>query len=106
MIQSNLTSSNAINTTPDFVYVPPQALPINNENTKNLYSSYIAKFKSAVYAFLLFLLLSSSSAYKILDIVMKLFSNNIEVIDEECMEPVLLGRIIMAGLMALVIFIL
>ena len=105
MIQSNLTN-NSINNTPDFVYVPPSPLPITNDNAKGFYSTYIAKFKSAVYVFILFLLLSSGSAYKILDIVLKLFSNNIEILDEDCMEPSLLGRIIMSGLMALIIFIL
>lgn len=104
MIQSNLTK-NTINNTPDFVYIPPQ-LPITNDQKQYTYSDYIVKFKTAVYTFALFLLLSSSSAYKILDIVLKLFTNNVEILDEDCLEPSLLGRIIMAGLLALIIFIL
>lgn len=104
MIQSNLTK-NTISNTPDFVYVPPE-LPITNQDKRSFYSDYIAKFRSAVYAFVLFLLLSSSPAYKILDIVLKLFTNNIEIIDEECMEPSILGRIIMGALLAIGVFIL
>ena len=104
MIQSNLTK-NTISNTPDFVYVPPE-LPVLNQDKKSFYSGYIEKFKSAVYAFVLFLLLSSSSAYKILDIILKLGLNNIEILDDECSEPALLGRIIMAGLVGIFIFIL
>ncbi len=65
---------------------------------------YVNKFKSAIYAFILFILLSHKVAYKILDLIIKVFTNNVEVIDEN-ENPLLLGTFIMATLMAIIIFI-
>lgn len=65
---------------------------------------YINKFKSAAYAFVLFILLSHKVAYKILDLIIKVFTNSVEVIDE--MEnPMMLGTLVMAVIMSLIIFI-
>ena len=83
--------------------VKKQEAPVTNSSKMGDFQ-YINKFKSAAYAFVLFILLSHKVAYKILDLIIKVFTNNVEVIDE--MEnPMMLGTIIMAILMALVIFI-
>lgn len=65
---------------------------------------YKNKFKSAVYVFVLFILLSNKVSYRILDIIVKVFSNSIDVIDEN-ENPVFLGYFIMAFLMALIVFV-
>jgi hypothetical protein len=99
--------TNYIKSTPDFVYVPPQ--PLFNDSSKNeksSYSIYITKFKTSLYTFVLFLLLSSTSAYRILDIILKLITPNIDIIDEDCGEPALLGRVIMGTILSIILFIL
>jgi hypothetical protein len=99
--------TNYIKNTPDFVYVPPQPLfDDSSKNEKSSYAIYITKFKTALYAFVLFLVLSSTSAYRILDIILKLVTPNIEIIDEDCGEPALLGRVIMGTIISIILFIL
>lgn len=99
--------TNYIKNTPDFVYVPPQPLfDGDSKNEKSSYGVYISKFKTSIYAFVLFLILSSTSAYKILDIILKLITPNIEIMDDECDEPALLGRVIMGTFMSIILFIL
>jgi len=65
---------------------------------------YVSKFKSAIYAFILFILLSHRVAYKVLDLIIKVFTSNVEVIDEND-NPLILGTFIFAVIIALVIFI-
>jgi hypothetical protein len=99
--------TNYIKSTPDFVYVPPQPLfDDSSKNEKSSYGIYITKFKTAIYAFVLFMILSSTSAYRILDIILKLVTPNIEIMDDQCDEPALLGRVIMGTLMSIILFIL
>jgi hypothetical protein len=94
----------SIQNTPDFVYVPPQ--PIEMMPEKNMYDVYVAKFKTAIYGTLLFIVFSLPSAYKILDIIGKLFSNNIEIVDSEYGEPVPLGRAVMGLIVGILLFLL
>ncbi len=94
----------SIKDTPDFVYVPPQPLQISTE--KSVYDVYIAKFKTAIYGTLLFIVLSLPSAYKILDIIGKLFSSNIDFVDAEYGEPMPLGRAVMGLLVGILLFLL
>lgn len=98
-------NNNYIKTTPDFVYAPPQPFINDFKKNESKYNIYIDKFKTAVYCFVLFLLLSSCSGYKILNIFVKLFNQKIEIMDDECSEPSILGRVIMAFIMAIIIFI-
>ena len=99
--------TNFIKNTPDFVYVPPQPIfDDSSKSEKSSFSIYITKLKTAIYAFVLFLILSSTSAYRILDIILKLITPNIEIIDEDCGEPALLGRVIMGSMMSIILFIL
>lgn len=65
---------------------------------------YMNKFKSAVYASVLFIILSHKVSYKVLDLILKVFINNIEIIDEN-ENPQILGTLIFAVLIALIIFI-
>lgn len=71
---------------------------------KKVNNEYSTKFKSAVYAAVLFILFSHKVAYKILDVILKLFSNRIEVIDDDEV-PQLLGTLILAALIGFIIFI-
>lgn len=65
---------------------------------------YSRKIKLAVIASVLFLLLSNKVAYKILDIILNVFTNNVKVIDDnEC--PQIIGIMIMSLIIGIVIFI-
>jgi hypothetical protein len=98
-------NNNLIKNTPDFVYMPADRNQYA-EQPKGFLDIYICKFKTAVYVALLFALLSLPIAYKILDMVAKLISNNIELIDYECEEALPLGRLIMSIIVGIVVFIL
>lgn len=101
----NSYNNNIIKNTPDFVYMPADRNQYA-EQPKGFLDIYICKFKTAVYVALLFALLSLPIAYKILDMLAKLISNNIELIDYECEEALPLGRLIMSIIVGIVVFIL
>ena len=65
---------------------------------------YVRKLRSAVYVFILFSILSQKVAYKILDIIFKVFSNTIDITDEN-ENPTFVGTIAMATICAFIIFI-
>jgi len=98
----------SIKTTPDFLYIPPERnqYTSHTENKEGFLHIYICKFKTAVYVSLVFALLSLPIAYKILDMVAKLISANIELIDYECEEALPLGRLIMSIIVGIIVFIL
>lgn len=76
----------------------------NGETKKIEDFHYSRKIKLGVIAALLFLLLSNKVAYKILDIVLNVFTNNVRVIDEnEC--PQIIGIMIMSLIIGIIIFI-
>jgi hypothetical protein len=78
---------------------------VQNVEAKNIGDfQYVNKFKSALYVFILFIILSHKVAYKVLDIILKVFTNNIEVIDNN-ENPMILGTIIMSFILAFIIFI-
>lgn len=77
----------------------------NKPNYDNFVDNYTNKFKTSVYVFILFILLSHQVAYKILDMIIKIFSKNIEITNEYG-EPMPLGILIMGLIISLVIFIL
>lgn len=58
----------------------------NNNNT-----TYIYKFKIAIYCFILFVLLSNKNTYKILDIIIKIFRRDTNDIINENGEPLIFG---------------
>ena len=94
--------------TPDFAYTPINSNFIQNTNEekqKNNYDIYIYKFKTAFYGFFLFIILSLPVSYKIIDMIAKLISNNIELYDLNIDEPSSLGRVIMGLIFFILIFI-
>uniref|UniRef100_A0A6C0K804 Uncharacterized protein n=1 Tax=viral metagenome TaxID=1070528 RepID=A0A6C0K804_9ZZZZ len=101
-------NNNLIKNTPDFLYIPADRNQHaeHSEQPKGFLDIYICKFKTAVYVALLFALLSLPIAYKILDMMAKLISNNIELIDYECEEALPLGRLIMSIIVGIITFIL
>lgn len=102
----NSYNNNLIKNTPDFLYIPPEKNQHYEQQSKGFFDIYICKFKTAVYASILFALLSLPIAYKILDLLAKLISNNIDLIDNECEEAQPLGRLIMSIIFGAFIFIL
>lgn len=92
--------------TPDFSYTPINSNNIIEEKQKNIYDIYVNKFKTAFYGFFLFITLSLPVSYKIIDMIAKLISNNIELYDLHLEEPLPLGRIVMGLIFFLLIFIL
>jgi hypothetical protein len=77
-----------------------------NKEEKKVYFQYKLKLRTAVIGFVLFLLLSSTNAYKILNIIFKSIFNikNTEILDEKN-EPSLLGKIIMGIIIFIILFI-
>ena len=97
-------NSNEIKYTPDFVYTPA-ALPMDKQNeSDSLIDKYICRFKTAIYGGIFFAILSLPIAYRILEMLAKLISNNIELFDEDYNEPLPLCRFIMAILMSVILF--
>jgi hypothetical protein len=95
--------------TPDFAYTPVSSQNLQNvieEKQKNVIDIYIIKFKTAFYGFLLFIILSLPVAYKILDMIGKIISNNIEIYDFNIDEPSPLGRVFMGFIVFILLFIL
>lgn len=95
--------------TPDFAYTPINSQNLQNvieEKQKNVIDIYIIKFKTAFYGFLLFIILSLPVAYKILDMIGKIISNNIEIYDFNIEEPSPLGRVFMGFIVFILLFIL
>jgi hypothetical protein len=88
-------------------YYPYKQKPniYSKANYDNVIDNYTGKFKTSVYVFVLFILLSHQVAYKILDMIVKIFMNNIEITNEYG-EPLPLGVLIMGIIISLVIFIL
>jgi hypothetical protein len=74
-----------------------------NVKTKNSDFQYRNKFRSGIYATVLFILLSQKVSYKILDLVIKVFYNRIDIIDSDD-TPQFIGTIIMALLVGIIIF--
>lgn len=62
---------------------------------------YLLKLKTAIYAFVFFLLLSSEYAYQLLNMI---FNNSLILLNNK-KEPSILARNIMALILAIIIFI-
>lgn len=77
-----------------------------NREEKKVYFQYKLKLRTAIIGFVLFLLLSSINAYKILNIIFKSIFNikNTEILDDKN-EPSLLGKIIMGIIIFIILFI-
>jgi hypothetical protein len=73
----------------------------NNKKEKLPKFLYSLKLRSAIIAFVFFLLLSSEYAYQFLDMI---FNNSLVLLNEK-KEPSFLGKIIMGIILAIIIFI-
>ena len=74
---------------------------MNKEKNKNLPDFlYIMKLKTAIYGFILYLLLSNNTAFKILNMI---FNNSVKLLNDKN-EPLILARIIMACVIAIILF--
>ena len=62
---------------------------------------YVMKIKTAIYGFILYLLLSNNTAFKILNMI---FNNSIVLLNDKN-EPSILARFIMAFIIAIILFI-
>ena len=71
-----------------------------NENEKPDFL-YVMKIKTAIYGFVLYLLLSNNTAFKILNMI---FNNSIVLLNDKN-EPSILARFIMAFIIAFCLFI-
>lgn len=75
---------------------------MNKEKKKKLPDFlYVMKLKTAIYAFILYLLLSTNTAFKILNMI---FNNSVKLLNDKN-EPSILARIIMAFIIAIILFI-
>lgn len=65
---------------------------------------YGLKLRTALIGFILYLLLSGKTAFRILNIIVSSIVNNIEIINEQ-KEATLLARLIMAIIIGIILFI-
>jgi hypothetical protein len=74
---------------------------MNKEQKKKLPEFlYVMKLKTAIYGFILYLLLSSSYAFKFLNMI---FNNSLKLLNEKN-EPSIIAKIIMAFFLAIILF--
>lgn len=69
--------------------------------TKDFY--YSLKIRTAIIGFILYLLLSSNTSFKILQIIISVFINNLEIINEQ-KEPTFIAKLIMAIIISIILF--
>jgi Ni,Fe-hydrogenase I cytochrome b subunit len=75
---------------------------MNKEKNKKLPDFlYIMKLKTAIIGFILYLLLSTNTAFKFLNMI---FNNSLKLLNDKN-EPSILARIIMAFIIAIILFI-
>lgn len=65
---------------------------------------YTLKLRTAIIGFILYLVLSSFTAFRVLNIIISSIVNNVEIIDEK-KEPTILARLIMGFIIAIILFI-
>lgn len=74
---------------------------MNKEKNKKLPDFlYVMKLKTAIYGFILYLLLSSTMAFKILNMI---FNNSLKLLNEKN-EASIMAKIIMAFILAIILF--
>jgi len=71
------------------------------ENKKDFY--YTLKIRTAIIGFVLYLLLSSNTAFKVLNIIMSVIINNLEIINEQ-KEATFVAKLIMATIIGIILF--
>ncbi len=82
--------------------------PIQESNTKNNEKKdfmYSMKLRTAILGFILYLLLSSTIAFKILHLILSsIINNHFEIINEKN-EPTILSKFFMASIIFIILFI-
>lgn len=74
---------------------------MNKEKNKKLPDFlYVMKLKTAIYGFILYLLLSTTTAFKILNMI---FNNSLKLLNEKN-EASIIAKIIMAFILAIILF--
>ena len=74
---------------------------MNKEKNKKLPDFlYVMKLKTAIYGFILYLLLSTTTAFKILNMI---FNNSLKLLNEKN-EASIMAKIIMAFILAIFLF--
>jgi len=82
-----------------------QDVPKRQKEERSVESfQYVNKFRSALLAAVLFVVLSQQLSYKVLDVIFSSVSNNQHIIDEDN-NISFIGILIMSCLMALIVFI-
>ena len=77
---------------------------INEKKENKIPFLYDLKIKTAIYGFVLYLLLSSITSFKVLNLIFKnIFNNSVELLNDKN-ELSFLGRIIMASIIAIGLF--
>lgn len=65
---------------------------------------YTLKLRTALIGFVLYLILSGKTAFRVLNLIISSIVNNVEIINEQ-KEVTLLARIMMAFIIAIILFI-
>ena len=74
---------------------------MNKEKNKKLPDFlYVMKLKTAIYGFILYLLLSTTTAFKILNMI---FNNSLKLLNEKN-EASIIAKLIMAFILAIILF--
>lgn len=84
-----------------FIYASQQNMQKNNDLVN---FSYTNKFRTAVYGFFLFLILSQKISYKIINMIISLFTQRTDIINDND-EPLPLGLFINAFILAIFLFV-
>lgn len=65
---------------------------------------YRNKFRTALTAGVLFILLSNHNAYKILDIIVNIFTNKLNILSEDDCNPHIIGTLLMTIIVTIIVF--
>ena len=76
----------------------------NNKETEKKEFYYTLKLRTALIGLIFFLLLSSPTGYKVLNLIIGAMINNLEIINEK-KEPTFIARLIMGFIIAIILFI-
>jgi len=76
----------------------------NNKEPEKKEFYYTLKLRTALIGLIFFLLLSSPTGYKVLNLIIGAMINNLEIINEK-KEPTFIARLIMGIIIAIILFI-
>lgn len=76
---------------------------IEEEDKKDFY--YSMKLRTAIIGFILFIILSSSVSFEVLKTIFLNINNNTSIIIDEKNKPTFLSKLIMATIIAIILFI-